>query len=168
MECRETHPDFAIIGVTDIKKNFKLKERDLSGLAMETEAKPAFLGGPDKRWYKLSEVEKKAEEVDKEKEEKEVKKKAALEKKKQKKTTGLKGQQDVKKEKNGTKEKASRKVGRKASAEDEGGVDKPASAKRKRLVRADEVKAALELTEDEDAMEEPKRKRGRPAKVAKQ
>lgn len=46
-------------------------------------------------------------------------------------------------------------------------MDKPASAKRKRLVRGEELKAALELTEDEeDAIEEPKRRGGRP--VAKQ
>ena len=102
MECRTSHPDYAIIGVTDIKKDFKLKERELSGLAMKTEPKPAFLGGPDKRWYKLTEVEKKAEEMDKKKEKKEVKRKTALEKKKK---TGLNGEQDVKKKRNGTEEK---------------------------------------------------------------
>ena len=163
-ECRTEHPDYAIIGVTDIKKEFKLKESDLIGLAMATEPKPKFLGGPDKRWYKLSQVERKAEEAAREKEEK---KKAALEKNKKKKEP--KEISKSGKKEGDAKERAPRKAGAKASAEAERGVDMAAPVKRKRLARTNKVKAVnSELTEDEeDAVEEPKKKRGRPAKAAK-
>jgi hypothetical protein len=63
-DCRNA----SIIGVTDIKSQFKLKDDDLKGLKMVTEPKPAFLGGPDRRWYLVEQVEERAEEKLKEKE----------------------------------------------------------------------------------------------------
>lgn len=159
--CRDTNPDYAIIGVTDIKQRFKLKEEDLHGLDMATEPKPAFLGGADRRWYKLSEVEKRAEKVleermeklEKGKAEKEEKRKEALEKK----NKGSKGKKDD------TKKKASKKVGTKEGGE----AEKAAPAKRKRVVEEDESEAESHGVDGEATVEEPKKKRGRPAKAAK-
>jgi hypothetical protein len=62
--CRTSGPK-AIIGITDIKKDYKLKDADVEGLEMVKEPKPAFVGGPDYRWYLKAEVEKRAAEVEK-------------------------------------------------------------------------------------------------------
>jgi len=70
--CRKTGPK-GIIGITDIKKNYALKDEDLDGLQMVKEPKPAFVGGPDRRWYLLKEIEKRVPVVLK-KREKEAKK----------------------------------------------------------------------------------------------
>ncbi|TVY21437.1 hypothetical protein LARI1_G000664 [Lachnellula arida] len=77
-DCRDT----SIIGVTEIKTQFKLKDDDLKDLEMVTEPKPAFLGGPDRRWYLVEQVEKRADEKLKEieaakKEKEEAKKESA-------------------------------------------------------------------------------------------
>jgi len=72
--CRKTGQE-GIIGITDIKKNYGLKDEDLDGLQMVKEPKPAVFagrggrGGPDRRWYKFHEVEKRAPEVMKKREE---------------------------------------------------------------------------------------------------
>jgi len=76
-DCRKSGPK-AIIVITDIKKEFKLKDTDIDGLQMVKEDKPAFVGGPPYRWYLLKEVEKRAGEVEKiRKESAEKEKKAA-------------------------------------------------------------------------------------------
>jgi len=62
MECRTSGPN-AIIGITDIKSQFKLKEPDLKRLRQVKEPKPAFLGGRDSRWYLRADIEKRAEIV---------------------------------------------------------------------------------------------------------
>jgi len=80
-KCRDSE----IIGITDIKKWHGLKDKDLDGLNMTTEAKPAFLGGPDRRWYLLTEVEEREKEVEVErKREKEEKEEKKLQKEKEK------------------------------------------------------------------------------------
>jgi hypothetical protein len=66
-DCRKA----SIIGITDIESRYKLKDADLKGLKMVTEPQPAFLGGPDRRWYLVDDVKKRVEE------ELEMKKKSA-------------------------------------------------------------------------------------------
>jgi len=75
MNCRVTHPKYAIIGITDIKSQYKLKDNDLRGLRMVTEPKPAFLGGADRKWYLLKQVKARKEKIlrDKEAEKERVK-----------------------------------------------------------------------------------------------
>lgn len=85
MECRTSGPN-AIIGITDIKSEFKLKEADLKILRQIKEPKPAFLGGRDYRWYLRGDVEKRADRVAAEKEkEKKAKVEAKAQKEREKK-----------------------------------------------------------------------------------
>ncbi|TVY60862.1 hypothetical protein LSUE1_G008313 [Lachnellula suecica] len=141
-ECRNA----AIIGVTDLKTKHKLKEEDLEGLTMVTEPQLAHLGGPDRRWYLVEEVEKRAEEKREEEE------------------TADKENGDVKK-------KPAKVVKRKKDegAEAEDTADPPAKRGRGRPPKAGgkakpEAKAKTTVAKvDEDG--NPKRGRGRPPKA---
>lgn len=99
MECRDNHPEHAIIGVTDLKREYKLKEDDLKGLRTVSEPKPAFLGGPDKRWYLVKEVKVRKEKVVKEVEAEKAKKEKEKERQKKEKETAKAEKEKEKKEK---------------------------------------------------------------------
>lgn len=58
-ECRNSE----IIGITEVRKKHGLKDEDLEGLQMKTEAQLAFIGGPPRRWYLVKEIEERKEEV---------------------------------------------------------------------------------------------------------
>ena len=196
-ECRTTNSEYAIIGVTDIKKKYKLKDEDLKGLDVATEAKPKFLGGADRRWYLLKDVEARAEKVlgdrredlemlklAKEEKKKETKGKAEEKKKEVKdKDKADEKKKEVKdkttvKEKEQANQKSEKPASKKASVE-KGSSDSPATekkeipAKRKRPAKEAKVQPEVEDdpevtedagTEDETIVEEPKKKKSRPAK----
>ncbi|KAH9216462.1 hypothetical protein DL95DRAFT_497358 [Leptodontidium sp. 2 PMI_412] len=100
-DCREER----IIGVSDVKVLYKLKDEDLKGLTMNSEPQPAFLGGPDRRWYLVEEVEERAEEIEKkrekEKSDKEAAKAEVLNEKEAMKAAVLKEKEELRKEKEG-------------------------------------------------------------------
>lgn len=62
-DCREGE----IIGITALQQIYGLKPADLEDLKMVKEPQPAFLNRPDKKWYLIAEVEKRARAVEKEK-----------------------------------------------------------------------------------------------------
>lgn len=141
-ECR----DAEIIGVTDIKSKFKFKEDDLEGLTTVSEPQPAFLGGADRRWYLVKEVEERAEEI-----------KAA----EPKKTPEEKG--ETKKKSAGATKDAKRKKDKEEDQDDaEEEVARPAKRGRGRPPKVGGAKKAP--VEDDG---KPKRGRGRPAKAKK-
>ncbi|TVY87859.1 hypothetical protein LAWI1_G006912 [Lachnellula willkommii] len=100
-DCR----DASIIGVTELKTQFKLKDDDLKDLEMVTEPKPAFLGGPDRRWYLVEQVKKRAEEKVKEVEAVKKEKEAA----KKEKEAAKKEKEEAKKESAGAAKDGKRK-----------------------------------------------------------
>lgn len=174
-DCRAS-PEHGIIGITDIKQKHKLKEADLKGLRTTTEPKPAFLGGPDKRWYWIKEVVKRAEEVkskvaiEKQRKEAEKQKKAAQKEKakelKEKEKELKKKEKELKaEEKKLKKQKA--EVGttgkRKRAAEDsdgdddveEGGDEGPKAKSKAKVTKArhasNKKAKVVEISDDEGA-----------------
>lgn len=162
--CRKA----TIIGITDIKSEFGLKDGDLDGLTTISEAKEAFLGGPDRRWYLVDEIEKRAGEVEKQrKEEAEQKeavkkeKEAAKKAKEAEKAAAKKAKEDAKIEKaNAKKEKKEKQAAKNAEVEEEEkSAERPKEVKRKRNTEPEEEDA------DEEVKPAVKRGRGRPPKV---
>ncbi|KAE8447403.1 hypothetical protein EG329_010817 [Mollisiaceae sp. DMI_Dod_QoI] len=146
--------DASIIGISDIKSRFKLKDDDLKGLKMVTEPQPAFLGGPDRRWYLVEEVEKRAEEAVEKKEVAKKEKEAAKEAAKKEKEEA---KEAAKKEKEEAKE-AAKKEKEEAKKAKVSGPTK--DVKRKRDQEDPEQK------DSESELEHPvKRGRGRPRKA---
>ncbi|TVY47403.1 hypothetical protein LOCC1_G001811 [Lachnellula occidentalis] len=162
-DCRNA----SIIGVSDIKSQFKLKDDDLKDLKMVTEPKPAFLGGADRRWYLVEQVEKRAEEKLKETEAAKKEKEEAKNK-----SAGSGAANDVKRKRE--KELDQEQEG----TEEEEKVDPPAKRGRGRPRKVIEglseegakyvakPKAAKVPAVVDDA--KPKRGRGRPRKTVKE
>jgi len=113
---------------------------------MVTEAKEAFLGGPDRRWYLVEEVEKRAVEQDKKKE-------AAKQEKETAKKVKDAEKEAVKKEKEAAKqEKAEAKTAAAATKD----------IKRKRVTEPEQDE---EDVADAEVNQAAKRGRGRPPKA---
>ncbi|TVY34093.1 hypothetical protein LSUB1_G006172 [Lachnellula subtilissima] len=147
-DCRNA----SIIGVTDIKSRFKLKDDDLKDLEMVTEPKPAFLGGADRRWYLVEQVKKRAEEKLKDVEAKEKEKEEAKDKSAGSGAAkdGKRKRGEIDQEKEDTEETVNPPAKR--------GRGRP----RKVLNDGPKSKAAKVPVVDDDA--KPKRGRGRPPK----
>ena len=150
-DCRNA----SIIGVTDIKSRFKLKDDDLKDLEMVTEPKPAFLGGADRRWYLVEQVEKRAEEKLKDIEAKEKEKAEAKDK-----SAGSGAAKD-------SKRKRGEEMDQEKEDMQEDKVDPPAKRGRGRPRKvidglSSKAAAAKVPVVDDDA--KPKRGRGRPPK----
>lgn len=150
-QCEDCRAE-AIIGITDIKSQFKLKDGDLKGLKMVTEPQPAFLGGPDRRWYLVEEVEKRAKEVEK-KVGQEAEKKVAAKKEKE---AAKQAKENAKIEKASAKK--DKQVAKDAQDAEEEKFGKPKDAKRKRNAEPDQEAADA----DEEVKPPVKRGRGRP------
>ncbi|KAL2075324.1 hypothetical protein VTL71DRAFT_267 [Oculimacula yallundae] len=161
--CREEK----IIGVSDLKTRFGLKDTDLKGLTMKTEPKPAFLGGADRRWYLVEEVEKRAEEVEEERERIKSEKEAVQREKEDAKKEKAKEKEDARKEKEDMKKEKEKAKEKKTIATPVKGEKR----KRDSLAAADgegdgnEEKGDGKQDGDENEEEKPaKRGRGRPPK----
>jgi len=129
-ECRTSGPK-AIIGITDIKKEYKLKDSDVEGLETVKEAKPAFVGGPDYRFYLKSEVEKRAAEVEKIREQEAKDKEAENKTKAAEKEKKLAEKEEEKKAKLAEKEKK--------AAEKEAEKERKAAEKKRKREEKDEA-----------------------------
>lgn len=163
-ECRKDGPK-GIIGITDIKTEYKLTDADVEGLQTVKEPKPAFVGGPDHRWYLKAEVVKRAAEVEKIREEegavkeKEKKSKAAEKDRKaaeKEKEKLAKAEEKEKKrlEKEAEKEKKAAEKKRKREEKDERDAKKskkePKVATRTAPSRAATKKSVVEDDEDDE------------------
>jgi len=162
-DCRNT----SIIGITDIKSRYKLKDDELDGLKMVTEPQPAFLGGPDRRWYLVEEVEKRAEEQDQKKEAAKKEKEATKREKevaKQEKEAAKKEKAEAKKSAAATKDiKRKRDTEPDKEEEEDADVqaDQPAKRGRGRPPKAGGPKSKKPVANADG----PKRGRGRPPKA---
>ncbi|KAH8600764.1 hypothetical protein B0O99DRAFT_609420 [Bisporella sp. PMI_857] len=170
-DCRKSGKD-AIIGITDIKNQFGLKEADLEGLQMVKEAKPAFVGGPDYRWYKLKDIEVRAPEAKKKLEEEARAKEAEKKEKEEDKEAARIAKEEDKKAKAEEREKkaATKEAEKQAKAEErkrkreEKEAAKPKKEKavptRSNPSRGAGARKSLAEDADEDDGKKPVKKRG--------
>ena len=132
---------------------------------MKTEPQPAFLGGPDRRWYLISEIEKTAKQVEIVRREmemlKEEEKREKEEKKERAKREVAEAKEVAKQEMEEKKEKAKKEKEGKAA-----GAAASAEGKRKRGSEVEQrgVEENSEDEETEEAVKPVKRGRGRPPK----
>jgi len=170
-DCMET-PENAIIGITDIKKEYHLKDSDVSDLNMVTEPKPAFIGGPDRRWYYVADVKKRAEVVEKRTEVEKAKKEAdrkekELEKEKKKeereKAKAEKNREREAKKKAADAEKAEkareREEKKKDKEEEKKAIEEVKEAKAKEREEKAKVKAKGDKTKDKKEKPTPRKRK---------